>query len=140
MANISQMFAAFVFITAVFFVFASLYTDTHANTLYTGAKIPDSFNKTNEYGLYLQNQSNNFQTQVQAQGANPNPLLVGTLILSAGSTAVISILSIGTIGMALINDFGGLLSIPPLLIGLLVTWMTYKLVAQVVRGIRLGDM
>lgn len=140
MGNLSQMFAAFIFIIAMMAVFALLYHDSGAQTLFPNSALPDSFNKTDQYGQYMSNQSNNFQNQIQSQGANPNPLLVGTLILSAGSTAAISMVSIGVIGMALVNDFGVLLMIPLFFTGLLITWMTYKIGAQIIRAIRLGDM
>lgn len=140
MGNVSQILAAFVLIIAVLFTFASLYTDTNAQNVYPNSKLPDSFNKTQEYGYYLQNQTNNFQSQIQAQGANPNPLLIGTLILSAGSSAAISMLGLGPIGLALANDFAIAVGIPAFLIGLMGVWLVYKLGAQVIRAIRLGDM
>lgn len=140
MGTVSQMFAAFMIIVAMMFTFSILYVDTNASSLYPATSLPDSFNKTKDYGSYMQNQTNNFQTQIQAQGSNPNPLLIGTLILSAGSSAAISMLGLGPLGIAIVNDFAIALGIPFFLVGLLGIWITYKLGAQIIRAIRLGDM
>lgn len=144
MGSIVHYFGVVIIIIGTFMIFSSFYNDAYTSSGFTNVSVPTSFNKTAQYGSYLNNQTSAMKnTIVNSQSDNSAIGVIGgviTLITQGSVLALTGLFSILEIGFALLNDFGAILIIPVGLIGLAFTYLVFKFGAQIIRAVRLGDI
>jgi len=144
MALIGKLVVLSITILAAFFVYSAMFSHAVTEGGWQDVQGYDTFDKTNDYADFMQNQTNQMRDSLQSQSAGKsNDLgqdLIINLLFNSVSTTVMSFFTFIDILITMVFDIGTTAGIPQFFVGLLVILLLFTVIAGLIRAIRIGEI